>query len=72
MGIIGSIRLIAAQDMKTRHVLIGITKLVKKYSCIMMVFSAKQSAEMMVILGPSQQVIQMEQSGFNMEQNQNV
>ena len=72
IGDYGNTKLIATQDVKTRHVLIGITKLGTKYSCVKMVFSAKQRANMMVILGPSCQFIRMEQSGFNVEQNQNV
>ncbi len=48
--IIGNAKLIATQDMKSRHGLIGITKLVTKYSCIKIVFSTKQRADMMVIL----------------------
>ncbi len=47
-------------------------KIGKKYLCVKMVFSAKQRADMMMILGPSRQFIRMEQSGFNAEQNQNV
>ena len=39
-----------------------------KALCIKMVFSTKQIADMTVILGPSCQFIQMEQSGFNTEQ----
>ena len=72
IGIIGNAKLIATQDVKTRHVLIGITKLAAKYLCIKMAFSTKQRANMTVILGPSRQFIRMEQSGFNAEQNQNV
>ncbi len=44
----------------------------KAYSNIKMVFSAKQKADMTVILGQSRQFIRMEQSGFNAEQNHNV
>ena len=39
-------KLIATQDVKTRHVLIGITKLAIKYLCIKIVFSTKQRADM--------------------------
>ena len=35
-------KLIATQDVKTRHVSTGITKLAIKYSCIKVVFSTKQ------------------------------
>ena len=72
IGIIGSTKLIATQDVKTRHVSIGITKLAIKYSYLKMVFTAKQRAGMMVILGPSHQFIRREQSGFRAKQNQNI
>ena len=65
-------KLIATQNVKTRLVLIGVTKLAIKYSCVKMVFSTKQRADMTVILGPSRHFIQMEQSEFNAEQNQNI
>ncbi len=70
--IIGNAKLITTQDVKTRHVSIGITKLAIKYSCIKMVFSTKQRADMTVILEQSHQFILMEQLGFNVEQNQNI
>jgi hypothetical protein len=46
-----------------------------KYCCKTRVYSARHRADIMVILGqlgPSCQSIEMEQSGFNMEQNHNV
>ena len=49
----------------------GTTKLVIKYFLEKMVSSANQRVGMNVILGLSQQFIQMGQLGFNVEQSQN-
>ena len=42
-------------------------KMVIKDSCLKMVFSAIQKADVTVILGPSHQFIRMKQSGVNVE-----
>ncbi len=72
IGTIGNDRLIATWHMKTEHVLNGITKLAIKCLCKKMVFSARQKADMIVIIGPSCQFKRMEQSGFNSDKNQNT
>ena len=59
------------QHVKIAHVVIGTTKLVIKYFLEKMVSSANQKVGMNVILGLSQQFIQMGQLGFNAEQSQN-
>ena len=59
------------QNVKIAHAVIGTTKLVIKYFLEEMVSSANQRVGMNVILGLSQQFIQMGQLGFNAEQSQN-
>jgi hypothetical protein len=68
----GSTKLTSMQNVKIAHAVIGITKLVTKYFLEKMVSSANQKVNMKVILGTSHQLIQMGQSGFNAEQNQNI
>jgi hypothetical protein len=51
--------------------MVGIIKLVITYFLEKIVFFANQKVGMKVILGLSYQSIQMGQSGFNVEQNQN-
>jgi hypothetical protein len=58
-------------NVKIAHAVIGTTKLVIKYFLEKIVSSANQKVGMKVFLGLSHQFIQMGQSGFNTEQNQN-
>ena len=67
----GNAKLTLTQTMKIANVVIGTTKLVIKYFLEKMVSSANQRVGMNVILGLSQQFIQMGQLGFNAEQSQN-
>jgi len=53
--------------MQIAHTMIGITKFMIKYFSTKTVSSANQKVGMNVILGLSDQFIQMGQSGFNME-----
>ncbi len=68
---IGSAKQTKTRNGKIAHVMIGTTKLVIKYFLEKMVSSANQKVGMNVILGLSQQFIQMGQLGFNAEQSQN-
>ena len=67
----GNAKQTLTQNVKIAHVVIGTTKLVIKYFLEKMVSSANQRVGMNVILGLSQQFIQMGQLGFNAEQSQN-
>jgi hypothetical protein len=67
----GNAKLTTTQNIKIAHAMIGITKLVIKYFLEKTVSSANQKVGMKVILGLSYQLIQMGQSGFNVEQDLN-
>ena len=71
LGNTGSSKLIAIQSVKTIHVWTGIIKLVTKYFFEKKVSSANQKVNTTMILGLYLQFIQMVQSGFNAEPNQN-
>ncbi len=67
----GNTKQTLTQNVKIAHIMIGTTKLVIKYFLEKMVSSAKQRVGMNVIIALSHQFIQMEQLGFNVDQNQN-
>ena len=71
MEITGNTKQTSTQNMKIANAVIGTTKLVIKYFFKKMVSSTHQRDSMTVILGLSHQYIQMGQSGFIAEQNQN-
>jgi hypothetical protein len=71
LEITGSTKQTSTRNVKITHAVIGITKLVIKYFLEKMVSIANQKVSMKVILGLSDQFIQMGLSGFNTEQNQN-
>ncbi len=67
----GNTRQTLTQNVKITHAVIGTTKLVIKNFLEKMVSFANQRDGMSVILGLSNQFIQMGQLGFNAEQSQN-